>query len=262
MGLFGAKLAIDAAELEFQLATLKWLAREFGPVDADTPLVTPTREWFTGRPPRNHADVEGLFGEVKAAAGMADWPCVLRAGQATRGVDGGNNLLLQHEGEPPPGGTFEIAGKQQRAIITYNPATMDDPEGLIAIFAHELAHYLMATAQTAPPGGWEIHELHTDLTAVYLGFGILMTNGAKTFRQFATGAGQGWQMAWRGYLSESALVVALILVERLAGRDPRAAAPYLKDYLANELRRGASVLERRFPDQEAAVAAIDLDAFA
>ena len=30
LGLFGARLPIDAAELEFQLATFRWLGEEFG----------------------------------------------------------------------------------------------------------------------------------------------------------------------------------------------------------------------------------------
>lgn len=263
MPLFGAKLPIDEDELDFQLATLKWLAGEFGPITADTPLVTPTNAYFTGKRPRSHGEVESLFDEVKGAAGMADWACKLEPGDAALPLDGGNALLIQHEGAPPPCGTFEVAeaSGERRIVITYNPSMTADAEGLIATFAHELGHYLLATADSPPPGGWELQELHTDLAAVYLGFGLFMANNAKNFRAFSTGSGSGWEASVRGYLSESALVTALVIVERLAGRDPVAAEPFLKKYLRKDLKRAASALARRFPDQTGAVEAADLDAF-
>src|SRR5205085_12416082 len=46
------------------------------------------------------------------------------------------------------------------------------PGRLIATFAHELAHYLLATAPTSPPCEDDEHEFLTDLTAAYLGFGV------------------------------------------------------------------------------------------
>ena len=73
-------------------------------------------------------------------------------------------------------------------VITYNPSLTDDIDAMIATFAHELGHYLMSTAKTAPPGGWELHELHTDLTAVYLGFGLFLANSARSFGQFQSAA--------------------------------------------------------------------------
>jgi hypothetical protein len=254
MALFGPKLPIDEDELSFQLATFKWLGDQFGPVTPETPLVTPTRQWFTGKRPRDDDEMRTLFDEVRTAAGMADWPCELKAGETSPPVDAGNAVLIQHEGPGAPCGTFEMreadgglseADGANQALITYDPAMMDDPEGLIGTFAHELGHYLLASATATPPGGWDLHELHTDLAAVYLGFGIFMANGAKAFRTVEVVGGAGWQMSLRGYLSEAALVTALAIVERLAGRDPRAAAGFLKDYLRKDLNRATWVLERR-----------------
>lgn len=41
LSLFAPRLPIDADELEFQLATFKWLQQEFGPVARALVLPTP-----------------------------------------------------------------------------------------------------------------------------------------------------------------------------------------------------------------------------
>jgi hypothetical protein len=260
-GLFGPKLPVDEDELEFQLATLKWLQAEFGEVGQA--LILPTPAFFPPSPRKGHGRIEDLFHHVKSAAQMLDWPCELRAGAQDRPVQIGAALLLRHEGAPAPCGTFQVqaADGTQKVVITYNPALADDPDALIATLAHELAHYLMSTARSDPPGGWELHELHTDLAAVYIGFGLFLANSARSFAQFSDGSVSGWSARTQGYLSEGALVTALAVVERLAGRDPADAAPWLKDYLRKDLARSAKALARRFPDMRETVGAIDLAAF-
>ena len=215
-------------------------------------------------PAPGHGRVEDLFASVKAAAGLADWPCELKAGAGERPMHVGTALLLRHEGATPPCGTFTVEGEdgRQTVVITYNPSLADDSTAMIATLAHELGHYLMSTAKTAPPGGWELHELHTDLTAVYLGFGIFLANSARAFSQFQSIGEQGWSSRSQGYLSEGALVTATAIFQRLAGRDPLAASPYLKDYLRTDLRRAVRGLDRLHPDLAASVEAVDLADFA
>lgn len=261
LSLFGAKLPIDEDELEFQLATFKWIGREFGADPGE--LVLPTKDRFPPSPNQGHARVADLFNHVKTAAGMADWPCELRAGAGERPAHVGTGLLLRHEGASPPCGTFEVTGAdgRQSVVITYSPSLADDATALIATFAHELGHYVMSTARSDPPGGWELHELHTDLLAVRLGFGIFLANSARSFAQFQSAGEMGWSARAQGYLSEGALVTALALAERLAGRDPIAAGPYLKDYLEKDLRRAVKALAKRHPDTAAAVEAVDLSEY-
>lgn len=260
--IFGARLPIDSDELDFQLATFKWLTDAFGPVGA-RPLILPTREHFPLSGARGEAGVREIFDLVRAAAGMADWPCELQAGKSDRPTAAGNAHLLRHEGAPAPCGTFRVADGPagRHAIISYNPGMERDPPGLAATFAHELGHYLMATAAGTPPGGWELHELHTDLTAVYLGFGIFLANSARNFSQFQSAGEIGWSSRTQGYLSEGALVTALAIFQRLAGRAPMDAAPWLKDYLRKDLKRADRALAKLAPDMEAAVAAIDLSEY-
>ena len=262
LSLFGARLPIDRDEFDFQLATFKWLIDQFGPVAQ--PLILPTADFFSARALAGRGGARPIFDEVRALAGMADWPCELRAGAADRPIDAGNTHLLRHEGQPPPCGTFQIqeglAGRH--GIITYNPSMERDAAGLVATFAHELGHYLMATAASDPPGGWDLHELHTDITAVYLGFGVFMANNARSFGQFQSAGEIGWSASARGYLSEGALVTATVIFQRLGGRDPRDAARYLKAYLQKDLKRASGALAKLAPDMAAAVEAIDLDDYA
>jgi hypothetical protein len=132
---------------------------------------------------------------------------------------------------------------------------------MIATFAHELGHYVMSTATTAPPGGWELHELHTDIAAVWLGFGLFLANSARSFSQFQSAGEMGWSSRTQGYLSEPALVTATAIAERLAGRDPIGAEPFLKPYLQSDLRKASKALARLHPDMAAAVDAVDLSEF-
>lgn len=263
IGWFGARLPVDADELEWQLATYKWLGQEFGAV-GETPLVLPTPQWFPASIRSGKGRIEDLFGHVRRAARMEEWPCELVAGEEDRPVHAGNALLLRHEGAPAPCGTFQIDGEggSSRILITYNPGLAGDTTALIATFAHELGHYLMSNAKSAPPGGWELHELHTDLAAVYLGFGIFLADSARNFGQYQSAGEIGWSSRTQGYLSEGALVTALALFQRLAGRDPLDAAPFLKPYLAKDLKAASRALARRHPDVPASVAAVDLADFA
>jgi hypothetical protein len=263
LSLFAPKLPIDADELEWQLATFKWLGREFGPA-GNAPLVLPTPQTFPPTRRQGHGRIEDLFAAVKAAAGLADWPCELRPGAGERPAQVGTGLLLRHLGAPPPCGTFMVEGEDgaRRVVITYNPSLAGDTTAMIATFAHELGHYLMSTAKTAPPGGWELHELHTDIAAVYLGFGVFLANSARTFSQFQSAGEMGWSSRSQGYLSEGALVTATAIFSRLAGRDPLEAAPWLKDYLRTDLRGAANGLARLHPDLPASVEAVDLADFA
>lgn len=263
LSLFAPKLPIDRDELEWQFATFKWLGAEFGPA-GEAPLVLPTSEYFPPSPRKGSGRVEDLFASVKSAAGLAGWPCELRAGAGERPAHLGPGLLLRHEGASPPCGTFTVDDGEggRTVVITYNPSLADDTTALIATFAHELGHYLMSTAGTAPPGGWELHELHTDLAAVYLGFGIFLANSARSFGQFQSAGEMGWSSRTQGYLGEGALVTATAIFQLLAGRDPMDAAPWLKDYLRSDLRRAARALDRLHPDLPASVASVDLADFA
>ena len=262
ISLFGPKLPIDRDELDWQFATFKWLIEEFGEAESESPLVLPTPDFFPVSEKTGEERVKELFDQVRLHAGLDFLECDLRPGERSRPTQAGNAHLLRHEGPGPPAGTFQVTGgEESRVVITYNPDLEQNLPALVATFAHELAHYLMFTAGTAPPGGWELHELHTDLCAVYLGFGIFLANSARSFSQFQSAGEMGWSSSAQGYLSEGSLVTGTAIAERIAGRDPLQAAPFLKDYLQKDLKNATRALARLHPDVKAAVMATDLSEF-
>lgn len=255
---FNARLPIDDDEFEWLLACFKWFLEEFGGLDRfrGTSLIHPTESFFPASEMSGHDRAMELFLQVKAYVGMVDWQCDLKAGATERESRVSAGLALRQLGRSPPLGTFGY--ENGRYWISYNPAELARPPNLVATFAHELAHYLMHTATTVPPGGRELEEHATDLAAVYLGFGIFMANSAKTFRQFQNFEEMGWEMRPQGYLSELALVTGLAIFVRLIDIDSKVVAQSLKDYLRKPFRSALAAVERRYPDLGSAIASVDL----
>jgi hypothetical protein len=257
LGLFKPKLPVTRDEAEWLLACFAWMVREFGGMEQvrGTPLVLPTAEFFPPSELKGHERALELFGQVKALAGMSDWECDLLAGAEDRPAQVGTAQLLRHHSKQPAG-TFGF--DRGRYFITYNPATLAQPEAMVATFAHELAHYLIHGGTTRPPGGPELEEHATDAGSVFLGFGVFAANCAKSFSQFQDFEVQGWQMQSLGYLSELARVTALAIFVRLSGADARAAEGALKNYLRGPFRKAIAALDREHPDLEASLAGIEL----
>ena len=258
---FKPKCPVDAEDWEWLLASLKWLEREFPELDAERRLALPTREDFPPATTEGAERGEELMGQVKAIAGLADWPVRLMPVAPPR--RGAVNSVAALQGDSGACGSFRLARTDEGvpvAEIRYTFDQLDNPAGLVATFAHELAHYLLRTQPNPLPGGEPVEELFTDLTAVWLGFGIFLGNNARYAGHIDEGAGRGWFVSgWQGYLGERMLMTALALSELVAGRDPAEAAPYLKTYLETDLRSAQRYAMRG--DLRAELDSVDLAEF-
>lgn len=262
MGLFGPKRPLDRDELDWQLAAFQWLLAEYGGVEAHRQriLVDPMGDYFADSRLTGAERGEELFGEVKAIAGMEQWPTRLVARQSPKGSYQVNAQTFVQPIGTGAAGTYQLLPTGDNgwvAEIRYDVGLLADPPALVATFAHELGHYLLATARHSFPGGEDMHELLTDLTAVFMGFGIFLANSARDYSAQQLGVGgHMWQTRHQGYLSERALVTALVLSEYLAGRDPSDARAFLKPYLAQDLDIALKWFARR--DVQADLAGVDL----
>lgn len=92
-------------------------------------------------------------------------------------------------------------------------------EGLVGVMAHEVAHAYRA-AHGLMVGDRDLEERLTDLTTVYLGFGVFTLNNTYRFRSYTHGGlGSGYSISRAGYLSPESmayLFAAQILCRELS----------------------------------------------
>ena len=124
-----------------------------------------------------------MFDQVKRYCGMSDWEVDLVPDDnplaETSPVSAAMIAPQKHAL-----GTFAVAGS--RIQISYVPSLLQRPDRLIATFAHELAHYLLATAAETPPCAEDEIEFLTDLAAVYLGLESFLQTPASSSRSSTT----------------------------------------------------------------------------
>jgi hypothetical protein len=208
----------------------------------DTPLVTPTRDFFPPTDAVGHARAEHVLALVKRHAGMADWPTELIEQTERPPLRVAETVALVMD-QSRPSGTFAMAGN--RAVITYDPAALDDPVKLVATLAHELCHYRLAAVTEAPPGGAAMAESATDLAAVFFGYGLFGATCAFRFSQHGGTFSQGWQYQRLGYLRPRDWCYALAMFFHLRGEPITSARLYLLPHLWADLRTAAAYLRRQ-----------------
>lgn len=224
----------------FQVETYRWLLTHFGESDfyENAQLVLPTPAFFPSVVESEVAAAEATFAQVKRYAGLEQWDVVLQVQDADPNLHMAPTLVVQNVAQSPLG-TFSV-NEQNEVTITYNPKVTANPLQMVATFAHELAHYLTATASEPPPGGWENWEFATDIAATFLGFGVFQANAAFTFRQYASVDAVGWETSGSGYLSEAEHSYALALFLCLKGIDPTSAFAHCKPTVKAYLKRALS----------------------
>lgn len=137
-------------------------------------------------------------------------------------------------------------------------SNLEHPRELAAILCHEVAHAFRDWKGLAYEAREEDEPL-TDLTAVYLGFGILSTN--LSYRYRASSAG-GWSHARGGYLSpvELSFVLGVQAVARASDESGRRRiAGFLEVNQAAFFRAACDLLD---DDRPAVLAALGLEGVA
>jgi hypothetical protein len=248
---FKRKPIVDSDTAQWHVDNFTWLVATFGGngAFADSVLVLPKPGFFPADGQEGHAKALHILERVKHYCGMDDWPVEL-VPDHNPVADRSSTISVA---APVHGkhalGTFSVAGNAVQ--ISYVPALLARPDRLIATLAHELAHYLLATASTSPPCEDDEHEFLTDLTAAYLGFGVFMANSVFEFEAIQDGPMQGWRYGRSGYLPEQDLVFATALFIAVKELDPHPAYQCLKPHLAKLLKRALRDLtaDRRYVEQ-------------
>ena len=243
--MFWRRHFLDQESEDWQLETWTFLLEHFGGIERlrKSPLVTTSREFFPPTEATGHERAKHIFAAIKKLARMSDWPCKLVAQPNRPPTKLAEFALLKPVKGEMPLGTFSVS--EGEVTVTYDPESLNNPAVLVSTLVHELAHYRLATVRKQIPGGEEMHEFATDLTTVFLGFGLFGANQAFNFSQHGDAFSQGWQYSRQGYLRERDWVFALAIFQNLRDEQPKSLNKLLKPHLYSDLKSAARYLVRR-----------------
>jgi len=247
-GLFEKKPLLDEETVEWLFDSFGWALENF---DGDlfyehTVLVLPTNQFFPGRVQSEQGMASLILDQVKSYAFIAHWP--------TQAIDQGSACLTRPaavEISAPLRDSNAVAvsvgGDVTALQIPYNPQQINNPEGMIATFAHTLAHYLGQMAAQPPPGGTEYWPQATEVLAIYLGFGLMFANSAYTFRGSCASC-YNPNANRDAYLTELQSVYALAIFAVLKGIPDAAVTGQLKAHLRGFYRKAVKQVSARTQD--------------
>lgn len=192
----------------------------------DAPIIEPTDEFFPDRWTPGPKGVTRLALRVLRHAGMGKFGVELElfTGETAPAIDPRGRIFSRRHLTNVAAWYSSLDGG--RCHFGVDTSNLDNPPDLAAILCHEVAHAFRDWKGLAYEARHEDEPL-TDLTAVYLGFGILSTN--LSYRYRASSA--GWNHARGGYLSPvelSFLLGAQVVARRTDGAGRRNIAGFLE----------------------------------
>jgi len=214
---------LDDESVCWMLDVFDWALANFNgrKLQAETRLIYPDNEYFPGK----ENSVEGMaaliFAQVKAHAGIAALPCDLQ-----------NETGISHA-VPPEADSAELpmVPDSKKWVFTYHTHTLNNPEVLIASFAHQIAFHIVSSAPNPPPGGNENWPHVAEILATIMGFGVIMANTANTQKIRSCGSCSGPAVERESFLSQYDMSYALAIFCTLKNIPVKEATLHLKKTL-------------------------------
>lgn len=130
----------------------------------------------------------------------------------------------------------------------FNSDSPADEEYMAGVMAHEVAHAYRLHHRIAEAETRDEEELLTDVTSVYLGFGILTANNSHRYRSAGWNDGwtsyQSWSTNQAGYLTPQAFAFLLALqVHARGSQEKRLVADHLEANQAACLKAALAAIE-------------------
>lgn len=223
-----------------------WICQQFGWIlqqfDRDyflkhTPLVLPNNDFFPGRADSHQQMAQLLFEQVKQHAGLAHWPTELRDFSQQPDEPPSRPMLPAQQGQNLP-----IDSHANALPVYFNPAQVNDPQAMVSSFAQAIGNALTQQTTVAPQITAEQWPLLVELVAIYLGFGIPMTNSAFAFAGGCGGCSK--RAAQRqAFLSQDEALFGLALFCSLKNIDAKQVLPQLKPHLKKLYKRACHQLQ-------------------
>jgi len=253
LGLFSPRL-VDDEVADWQFENYEWLIRNFSRETAlqDSELWLPIAEHFSpnnksGQPLAGRVLAKFLFKTVKIQCGFSvnDEFRLIPTIESKPQSLGGVAMVQTHEDGAC--GRYMIDKNEDGSYsetITYDSDLEDNPNQLVATFAHEISHALHNRSKEPLDIEPQLYELLTDLTAVYLGYGVFIANSRFSFSQMSSHDVQGWQASGAGYLPEADIIFATAIFMAIKNIPYETAASHLKPNLRKMLKKANKQLSK------------------
>ncbi len=243
--LFQPKPLLDDDSADWICQQFGWILQQFDSAyfRQQTPLVLPTNDFFPGRADSHQAMAGLLFERVKEYAGLTHWPTELFDAREQPDELPKRLALPAQRGEQLPD-PLPIPGHNSQPLAVYfNPAQVNDPQAMVSSFAQAIANALAQQATEPPQLTAEQWPLLVELVAIYLGFGVPMTNSAFAFAGGCGGCSA--RAAQRqAFLSQDEALFGLALFCQLKRIETKAVVPHLKPHLKKLYKRATHQLQQ------------------
>ncbi|MEJ2693686.1 MAG: hypothetical protein P8166_11670 [Candidatus Thiodiazotropha sp.] len=240
---------MDEEIIEWIFGCYAWALEQFdrNVLLNETILVIPDNAHFPGREESIEGIANLIFDQVKKYAGVSHWPTrLINRNDANPQVSIDLSVemsdALRGSGNAVERAHTEATANQLQFF--YDPGQINDPEGLIAHFAHGLSYQLAASAKIPPPGGVDYMPVAGELTGVFLGFGLMFANTA-TVVQGGCGGCSGKGPSRQAFLSQEEATYALALFCVVKGIEIKKATRHLKKHLRRFFSLAVKDCERR-----------------
>lgn len=259
------KILLDEDIIEWIFKCYAWTFEQFDKdvFDNETCLVIPDNKHFPGKETSAEGMANLIFKQVKSYAGMSHWPTHLFDLESTQGqvpgdqpvqISGGLrgkkalHALVEKDATQSamPQSSFPQNDLTDNKIaFTYHPQQLKSPEGVIAHFAHGLAYRLASTATTPPPGGTDYVPMATELTGIFMGFGLMFANSAVVQRGGGCGSCAAPGPVRQVFLNEEEVTYALAVFCHLKGIESNQVTRHLKKHLRGFFKSALKDCQRR-----------------
>jgi len=218
--MFGRRLAsLSLPPLEEQAALLESLEALYRSSEAAAfrraPIVLPTPEFFPDPWSSDVAGANGMIGRLLGYAGLGSARFSVKLFSETEGDEPFPSGVVRHS----EGVAARFLGTRKGHLhFEVEADGLKDPDYVVGVLAHEVAH-AFRREKGLEVSDHALEEQLTDLTTVFLGFGVLTANASDHFRSQGDAETHSWSHRQAGYLSP--LAMSFLLAAQLTARGDR-----------------------------------------
>lgn len=221
--------------------SMQWLLEEFGKKTfRDVTLVLPTDEFFPDEYFGDEDDAEALVTRVCNYMDVKRDRIEVEFFEDHYGEIVGSLCFMEGSSE---GASGHYRKRRDKFVISLESSQLSNPMTLVATVAHELGHVRLL-GEGRIHGGFEDHELLTDLLTVFFGLGVFTANSAFSFRQWSDNSSQGWRTERKGYLTEEMFGYALALFALMRGEQNVSWSEFLEGSVRTYFKDSLKYLEK------------------